>query len=62
MVCGDIPFEAESLIISANVSFNRNLSEECMNLIEKCLSLFPWDRPLLKDILSHPWMRDDVNN
>lgn len=60
MVCGDIPFAAESLIISADISFNRDLSAECKDLIEKCLSLFPRERPLLEEILSHPWMKANL--
>jgi serine/threonine protein kinase len=62
MVCGDIPFHAESLIISAHFTFKRNLSIECMDLIEKCLSLFTWDRPSFEGILSHPWLRANLDH
>lgn len=56
MVCGDIPFEKDEQIIRAEVEFRGNISEECKNLIENCLSVKWVDRPTLKDILKHPWM------
>ena len=57
MVCGDIPFEKDEHICSAEVSFRKNVSEECRDLVRACLRVQPTERILLQSILSHPWMR-----
>ena len=56
MVCGDIPFERDDQILEADIRFRRKLSNECMDLIKKCLHVRPGDRISLEDILIHPWM------
>jgi serine/threonine protein kinase len=61
MVCGDIPFEQDEQIIKAELDFKGRkgaISLEVQDLIQKCLSIRPSDRPLVEDILSHPWLLD----
>jgi serine/threonine protein kinase len=56
MVQGDIPFEKDDQICSAEVTFRRPLSPECRDLVTACLRLRPQDRIQLAAILSHPWL------
>jgi len=59
MVCGDIPFERDEEICSADVRFRvAGLSRECQELILACLRIRPKDRISLEAILQHPWMSD----
>lgn len=63
MVCGDIPFERDEQIVKAEVDFNNcknKVSYEVQDLIKKCLSIRPSDRPTVEDILDHAWMRDSI--
>ena len=59
MVCGDIPFEKDEDICSADVRFRvPGLSRDCQELILACLRIRPKDRISLEAILQHPWMLD----
>jgi len=58
MVCGDVPFEHDEQIIKANPVFRNKVSEGVKDLILKCLSYRPSDRPTLEMILEHPWLHD----
>ncbi|XP_064605007.1 serine/threonine-protein kinase pim-3-like [Liolophura sinensis] len=57
MICGDIPFEQDEQIMKAEVAFRGRCSAEVKDLVRKCLSIRPSDRPSLEDILEHPWMQ-----
>ena len=58
MVCGDIPFETDEQICSADVHFKKDVSEECRDLARACLRVQPTERIQLESILTHPWMRE----
>lgn len=57
MVCGDIPFEEDTKIVKGDLVYRGHPSPEVKDLVGKCLSLTPQDRPTLEDILVHPWMK-----
>lgn len=59
MVCGDIPFETDAQIKRANLTFPSRpcqISEECEDLIRRCLEPNQVDRIKLEEILNHPWI------
>jgi len=56
MVCGDIPYENDEAICSAEVRFRARLTHECQDIIRRCLKVQPSERPTLRELLNHPWM------
>jgi len=59
MVCGDIPFERDEEICSAEVKFRVAVSEPCRDLVLACLRIRPKDRVSLEGILAHPWLAEN---
>ena len=69
---GYVPFERDSEICKANIPFNtrkddgmtvccmkgksKTLTQECLDIIEKCLEKRKEERIKLDDILQHPWI------
>merc|ERR1719334_3072328 len=58
IVCGDIPFEQDEQICNAVVTFRKDISEECKDLVRSCLRIRPADRIQLEEIQFYPWMRN----
>ncbi len=56
MVNGDIPFETDEQICSAEPRFRVRVSHECEQLIRQCLCVEANKRIRLEEILSHPWL------
>ena len=56
MVCGDIPWEKDAQICNAQLIFTRRVSQECRDLITRCLNKNVQDRIDMNLILHHPWM------
>lgn len=55
MVHAKIPFENIEEICAAKLYLRGDLSEGCRDLIIKCLSLEPDNRPSLQDLMNHSW-------
>lgn len=62
MVCGDIPFEKDHQIAAANLVFIKDVSSDVKDLIQKCLSVQPGQRPSLETVMAHPWMQATSKN
>ena len=57
MLFGEVPFQNLQSILEHKLSFPKTfVSEEVKDLIQKCLSGDPKDRPTLKEIKSHAWL------
>ncbi|NXQ25845.1 PIM1 kinase, partial [Alaudala cheleensis] len=57
MVCGSMPFWDDCDIVWGQLFFRKQVSPDCQHLICWCLSKHPADRPVLEQILRHPWVR-----
>ncbi|XP_039623459.1 serine/threonine-protein kinase pim-2-like [Polypterus senegalus] len=57
LLCGQLPFQKVGEILCGRFIFTQDLSDECQDLIERCLSMNPEGRPTLEEILLHPWMK-----
>ena len=60
MVCGDIPFESDEQICSAELRFRYRISEPCKDLVRRCIKVDVSERMNLEEILQHPWMESEV--
>merc|ERR1712055_320977 len=58
MVCGDVPFECDSQISRANLTWfpQLKLSEEVKSLISGCLTVDPEKRMDLSSLAAYPWL------
>ncbi|XP_063276276.1 serine/threonine-protein kinase pim-2-like [Prinia subflava] len=57
LVMGKHPFRRGQQIIWGRILFPRWLSPECQDVIKRCLSMQPLDRPSLEDLFSDPWLQ-----
>ncbi|XP_077048576.1 serine/threonine-protein kinase pim-1-like [Agelaius phoeniceus] len=59
MVCGEHPFRrGQNISWDHQLSLPQGLSQECQDLIRRCLSMLDMERPSLEELLCHPWMQD----
>ncbi|CAF0942075.1 unnamed protein product [Adineta ricciae] len=57
LVCGDVPFPDDLAIIKCQPQFPNHLSQECIQLIEQCLSIRSSERPTLDQCLQSEWLK-----
>ncbi|XP_066196553.1 LOW QUALITY PROTEIN: serine/threonine-protein kinase pim-1-like [Sylvia atricapilla] len=57
LVMGKHPFRRGQQIIWGQILFPRWLSQECQDVIKRCLSMQPLDRPSLEDLFNDPWLQ-----
>ena len=60
MLCGNIPFQTDSQIISGSIIWSRGVSDACRSLVGECLKKAPAERPSLMQIAEHAWVRQTV--
>lgn len=65
MLCGAIPFKAENMlellkvVRASPLTFPAAVSDNAKNLIKGLLTVNPYQRFSIPEILSHPWMLDE---
>ncbi|XP_053857351.1 serine/threonine-protein kinase pim-1-like [Vidua macroura] len=57
LVMGKHPFRRSQEIIWGQILFPQWLSQECQDIIKRCLSMQPLDRPSLEELFCDPWVR-----
>ncbi|XP_064257930.1 serine/threonine-protein kinase pim-1-like [Passer domesticus] len=57
LVVGKHPFRRGQEIIWGRILFPPRLSQECQDVIKRCLSMQPLDRPSLEELFCHPWVQ-----
>ncbi|XP_068034193.1 serine/threonine-protein kinase pim-1-like [Anomalospiza imberbis] len=59
MVCGEHPFRRGwNISCDHELSLPQRLSQECRDLIRRCLSMLHSDRPSLEELFRDPWLQD----
>jgi len=58
VVCGDIPFKTDEETLEAKLTFSPQLSIHLVDLVQRCLSVEPENRPSFEEIVAHSWMRE----
>uniref|UniRef100_A0A8C9MEX2 Serine/threonine-protein kinase pim-1 n=1 Tax=Serinus canaria TaxID=9135 RepID=A0A8C9MEX2_SERCA len=56
LVMGKHPFRRAQEVIWGRILFPRWLSQEHQDIIKRCLSMQPSDRPSLEELYCHPWV------
>ena len=58
LLIGQVPYENNIQIISGKPQHSfGHLSQPAQNFISKCFNIHPKNRPLLKDLLKHPFLQ-----
>ncbi|MBN3294393.1 PIM2 kinase, partial [Polypterus senegalus] len=57
MVYKCLPFSTEHEIVEGYLKFERPISEDCEDIIRKCLAPLPTDRPTMEEIHQHSFMK-----
>jgi len=58
MVCGDVPFKTDKETLEAKLTLSSQLSAHLVDLVQRCLSVEPENRPSFEEIVAHSWMRE----
>ncbi|KAI6214369.1 Serine/threonine protein kinase [Aphelenchoides besseyi] len=60
MMAGDIPFHHDTEICAGNINWKTQISSDCRDLIQRCLTVDPRRRCSLADVLQHKWTQGRV--